>query len=139
MAMSCKICMRLARITNVPYDPSVRVDTFWDLGVNDSTVIWFVQKVGRAVHIIDFYENRGEGLPHYVKVLQDKGYLYGEHNAPHDIEVRELSTGKSRRETAYDLGINFGLFLSYRLRMAYMRQRCCCPGVGLMQSCASLD
>ena len=42
------------RITNVPYDPSVRVDTFWDLGVNDSTVIWFVQKVGRAVHVIDF-------------------------------------------------------------------------------------
>ena len=95
------------RIASVPYDPSVRVDTFWDLGMNDSTVIWFVQQVGRSVHVIDYYENRGEGLPHYVKVLQGKDYVYGEHNAPHDIEVRELSTGKSRRETAYDLGINF--------------------------------
>ena len=95
------------RITSVPYDPSVKVDTFFDLGVGDSTSIWFVQQVGQAVHVIDFYENRGEGLPHYVKVLQEKGYVYGEHNAPHDIEVRELSTGKSRRETAYDLGINF--------------------------------
>ncbi len=95
------------RITSVPYDPSVKVDTFFDLGVGDSTSIWFVQQIGQAVHVIDFYENRGEGLPHYVKVLQEKGYVYGEHNAPHDIEVRELSTGKSRRETAYDLGINF--------------------------------
>ena len=95
------------RITSVPYDPSVRVETFWDLGVGDSTVIWFVQQVGRAVHVIDYYENRGEGLPHYAKVLQQKEYLYSMHHAPHDIEVRELSTGKSRREAAYDLGINF--------------------------------
>ena len=95
------------QICSVPYNPAVKVETFWDLGVGDSTVIWFVQRVGQAVHVIDFYENRGEGLPHYVKVLQGKDYLYGTHNAPHDIEVRELSTGKSRRETAYDLGINF--------------------------------
>jgi len=57
--------------------------------------------------VIDYYENRGEGLPHYAKVLQQKEYLYSLHHAPHDIEVRELSTGKSRREAAYDLGINF--------------------------------
>ena len=97
----------LGRISSVPYDPVVKVDTWWDLGVGDSTVIWFTQSVGRALHVIDFYENRGEGLPHYAKVLQQKDYFYGSHNAPHDIEVRELSTGKSRREAAYDLGINF--------------------------------
>jgi len=95
------------RITNVPYDPSVRVDTWWDLGVGDSTAIFFTQTVGRAVHVIDFYEARGEGLPHYCKVLSSKGYLYGDHNAPHDIEVRELGSGKSRREVAWDLGLNF--------------------------------
>ena len=95
------------RIGSVPYDPTCKVDTWWDLGVGDSTAIWFTQSVGRAVHVIDFYENRGEGLPHYVKVLGDKDYLYGTHNAPHDIEVRELGSGKSRRETAWDLGINF--------------------------------
>ena len=95
------------RICSVPYDPSVKVETFWDLGVGDSTVIWFVQQVGRAVQVIDYYENRGEGLPHYLKLLQSKEYLYGAHHAPHDIEVRELSTGKSRREVAWDLGINF--------------------------------
>jgi len=95
------------KISKVPYDPSVRVDTWWDLGVGDSTAIWFTQTVGRAVHVIDFYEARNEGLPHYCKVLVDKKYLYGTHNAPHDIEVRELGSGKSRREVAWDLGLNF--------------------------------
>jgi hypothetical protein len=95
------------RISEVPYDPATRVETWWDLGVGDSTAIWFTQQVGRSVHIIDFYENRNEGLPHYAEVLQAKSYLYGSHNAPHDIEVRELGSGKSRREIAYDLGINF--------------------------------
>ena len=95
------------RITNVPYNPASKVDTWWDLGVGDSTSIWFTQNIGRAVHVIDYYEARGEGLPHYCKVLSSKNYLYGEHNAPHDIEVRELGTGKSRREIAWDLGLNF--------------------------------
>ena len=95
------------RITHVPYDPSVRVDTWWDLGVGDSTAIFFTQNIGRAVHVIDYYEARGEGVPHYCKVLSSKNYLYGEHNAPHDIEVRELGSGKSRREVAWDLGLNF--------------------------------
>ena len=100
-------CMEEGRITKVPYDKSHKVDTFWDLGIGDSTAIIFAQKVGRAIHIIDYYEARGEGLDFYVKILQDKNYLYGEHYAPHDIDVRELGTGKSRRETAWDLGINF--------------------------------
>ena len=95
------------RVTKVPYDPVYRVDTWWDLGVGDSTAIWFTQTVGRAVHVIDFYEARGEGLPHYCKVLNERGYLYGSHNAPHDIEVRELGSGKSRREVAWELGLNF--------------------------------
>lgn len=95
------------KITKVPYDPSAKVDTWWDLGVGDSTAIWFTQTIGRAVHVIDFYEARNEGLPHYCKVLMDRKYLYGTHNAPHDIEVRELGSGKSRREVAWDLGLNF--------------------------------
>jgi hypothetical protein len=95
------------RIGRVPYDPTAKVHTFWDLGVGDSTAIWFVQTVGRAVHVIDCYEARGEGLPHYCKILAAKPYLYGDHFAPHDLEVRELGSGKSRREIAWDLGLNF--------------------------------
>ena len=56
---------------------------------------------------MDYFEQRGEGLPYYARVLDEKGYLYGTHTAPHDIEVREMGSGKSRREVAWDLGINF--------------------------------
>jgi len=95
------------RICNVPYDPAHKVDTFFDLGIGDSTSVWFTQSVGRAIHVIDFYEARNEGLPHYCKMLTDRRYVYGNHHAPHDIEVRELGSGKSRREIAWDLGLNF--------------------------------
>ena len=96
------------RITRVPYDPALPVDTDWDLGVGDSTAIWFSQSLRSGeVRLIDYYENSGEGLPHYAGVLKAKGYVYGQHWAPHDIKVRELGTGKSRIETAKNLGITF--------------------------------
>lgn len=95
------------RIANVPYDPAARVCTTWDLGIGDEMAIWFIQAVGQEIRVIDYYESSGEGLAHYVKTLQNKPYVYDEHFAPHDIKVRELSTGKSRLEAAKSLGIDF--------------------------------
>lgn len=95
------------RITNVPYEATMPVNTYWDLGIDDSMSIWFVQLIGREVRVIDYYENSGEGLAHYAGVLNARGYSYGKHYAPHDIEVRELTTGVSRKETAVKLGIRF--------------------------------
>ena len=96
------------RITRVPYDPALPVHTAWDLGINDSTAIWFAQVYrGGAVNVIDYYENSGVGLDHYAEVLRQKDYHWGDHLAPHDIEVRELGSGKSRLETAFGLGIRF--------------------------------
>ncbi len=95
------------RITNVPWEPALPVNTYWDLGIGDSTAIWFEQSVGHEIRIIDYYENNGEGLGHYIKKLKEKPYVYGEHYAPHDIQVRELSSGKSRLESARELGVNF--------------------------------
>lgn len=95
------------RITKVPIDESVPVDTAWDLGIDDSMTIWFTQTVGQEIRHVDYYENSGEGLAHYAQVLQNKGYLYRKHYAPHDIKVRELGTGKSRLEVAKSLGIKF--------------------------------
>lgn len=95
------------RICSVPHDPVARVDTWWDLGVGDSTAIWFVQTVGRELRVIDHYEMTGEGLAHYAKVLAGKPYTYGRHIAPHDIAVRELGSGQSRLEIARGLGIKF--------------------------------
>jgi len=95
------------RITTVPYDQTVPVHTAWDLGVDDSTTVWFFQVVGQEIHFIDYYENSGEGLGHYATVLQERKYVYGKHYAPFDIGVRELGSGKSRLESAKKLGINF--------------------------------
>lgn len=97
------------RIANIPYEENVLVNTYWDLGVGDSTAIWFEQTVGKEVRIIDYYENSGEGLAHYIKTLKEKPYVYGQHWAPHDIKVREFSTGKSRFEKAQKLGITFNI------------------------------
>jgi phage terminase large subunit len=96
------------RVSVVPYDPVLPVDTDWDLGVGDATAIWFSQSLrGGELRIIDFYEASGHGLPHYAQVLRDKGYTYGTHWAPHDIQVRELASGRSRLEVAQSLGIRF--------------------------------
>ena len=95
------------RITNLPYESSLTVDTFWDLGVNDTTAIWFTQQIGNEVRIIDYLEDSGRGLDSYIKELKEKPYIYGNHNAPHDIRVREFTSGRSRYDIAWDLGIAF--------------------------------
>lgn len=78
------------RITRVPYDESQPVYTAWDLGYADCTSIWFIQKVGFEYHLIDFYQNRLQKLAHYLKVLQDRGYVYGAHYLPHDADNEGL-------------------------------------------------
>ena len=95
------------RICNVPYDSSMPVFSVWDLGINDTMAIGFFQRTITELRMIDFYENKNNGLDHYAKVLKDKPYVYSKHFAPHDIKVRELSDGKSRLEKAEALGIKF--------------------------------
>ena len=93
------------RIGNVQWEPQIPVQTWWDLGIDDSTAIWFAQVLGREIRLIDYYENSGVGLDHYAKVLKDKDYVYGQHMLPHDVQVHELSTGKSRFAFLAGLGI----------------------------------
>ena len=98
------------RITRVPYDPALVVDTDWDLGVGDATAIWFSQSLrSKEMRLIDYYEASSEGLPHFKGVLNQKGYTYGQHWAPHDIQVREFTSGQSRFELASQLGIHFAI------------------------------
>lgn len=96
------------RLTKVPHEPLLPVYTSWDLGMDDATTIWFFQIHHHEIRLIDYYENSGEGLPFYAKML-DKGhrteYRYKNHYFPHDVKVRELGTGKSRYETLKSLGI----------------------------------
>lgn len=99
------------RITTVPVSDQLEVNTAWDLGMNDSTAIWFFQLVGREARIIDYYEHSDASIAHYAQVLRDKKYRYGRHFGPHDLEVRELFGGgdepRTRREIALEHGIRF--------------------------------
>lgn len=93
------------RITKVPLDPALPVNTFWDLGRNDTTAIWFHQQYGKEHRFIKSFENNGEGLQFYAQYLKDQGFIYGKHYLPHDVEVTELTTNKSRRQTLESLGV----------------------------------
>jgi len=95
------------QLCRVPLNPAYPVNTAWDLGYNDQTAIIFFQQVGTAINIIDYYENRNQAFPHYAQVLKEKDYVYENHYAPHDIEVTEFSSGKSRIEVAFQMGIPF--------------------------------
>lgn len=86
------------RITKVPYDKFLKVETAWDLGIGDALAIWFFQRVGNEKHFIDYYENHGKALDFYIKVMQEKEYVYSKINLPHDARARELGTGKTREE-----------------------------------------
>jgi len=112
------------RITRVPYEPLLPVNTAWDIGVDDYTSIWFFQvnPFGEYL-IIDHLSDEGEGLEYYVNELGKKPYTYGKHIAPHDIAVREWGNGaKSRLEQAASLGIRFEV----------------CPNIGIGDGIASV-
>jgi phage terminase large subunit len=93
------------RITGVPHEPTAQTFTAWDLGISDSTAIWFAQVVGREVHIIDYYEANGVDLGHYVREIVNRPYMYAGHFVPHDAQAKELGTGKSRLEVLESLGL----------------------------------
>ncbi len=101
---------RKNRITKVDFDKEVPVYTAWDIGIGDSTAIWFFQVVDGFIHIIDYYEKNAVGLPHYVKIMKERadkyGYKYDKCFFPHDGANKSWSTGRSRRETAIDLGLD---------------------------------
>lgn len=112
------------QICDIPYDPKYPVETFWDLGVGDKCTIWFRQKIGGKYHYINYYENHGKGVAHYIQVIdahgsydgkiteidegeeiRGEGYRYGRHIWPHDGKVMEFGSGQSRQETARKLGL----------------------------------
>jgi phage terminase large subunit len=93
------------RVGIVAYDPALPVDTFWDLGVNDTTCIWFMQRSGPRWHAIDYLEEHSLSLAQYVRKLQERPYVYGRHTLPHDVRARDLSTGKTREEVLRSLGL----------------------------------
>jgi len=95
--------MEEKRITKVPYQPQLQVHTAWDLGIDDATAVWFFQVVGRSIHLINYKEWTGKGLPDIWRDINAMGYNLGTILGPHDIKARELGTGKSRIEVLAEL------------------------------------
>ncbi|MBO7713911.1 MAG: phage terminase large subunit [Methanobrevibacter sp.] len=96
------------RIGNVPFNNDFFVWTFWDIGMDDATAIWFVQFVGDEIHLIDYYSNNNQSALHYLEVLKKKqqeyGYRYNKLILPHDAKQREWTNGRSRAETLEQQG-----------------------------------
>lgn len=95
------------RIGRVPHDPTLPVITAWDLGMRDSTAIWFMQICGAEVRAIDYVEYQNTGLPEIIRLISKKPYNYETNIGPHDLKVREFGSGVSRIETALKLGVHF--------------------------------
>jgi hypothetical protein len=93
-------------ITDFPRDDLCRSFTAWDLGMGDSTAIWVAQVVGKEIRLLDCVENHGQALDWYVNWLRDNKYEGFTHILPHDVQVRELGTGKSRREVLEEAGLS---------------------------------
>ena len=133
------------QITGVPYDPNSLVVTWWDLGIDDETFIWFAQQCGREIHVIDCIQNTGKGLEFYAAQIKAKPYQYGAHVLPQDIKARELGTGKSRYEVLINMLPNIFVCPQHRvedgiiatrstLRMCWIDAVRCEPGISALKN-----
>ena len=99
---------RQGRIGVVNHDPALKVHTCWDLGKGQNMAVGFYQRSFNQVRKIDYLEGGGDdGLPQVIAKVKSKPYVYGKHFGPHDIRAVDISTGKTRLETAKSLGIDF--------------------------------
>jgi phage terminase large subunit len=104
-----------SRFTKVPYDSAKPVSTFWDLGRADMTSIWFAQQIGFEFRLIDFYQNRGHVLSHYLKVMQERPYVYGTCWLPHDAEHELLAAERTIAQQIKDSGKTVRIVPSVRV------------------------
>ena len=93
-------------IRDIEPEAATRKWTAWDLGMSDSTSIWVAETIGGEIRVMDYYENHGQSLDHYIQWLKDNDYLDYQHILPHDVMVRELGTGKSRHELLTEAGLD---------------------------------
>lgn len=102
-AQEIKKVLKEERRKRVPYNPNKPVLTYWDLGHSDKTAIWFMQYNGMEYNFIHYYENQLQKMPHYIKYLQDTGYIFSVHNLPHDGDADTLSniTPKKQLQDAF--------------------------------------
>lgn len=103
-------------IGKFPYDPMYPVNTFWDLGRNDSTTIWFHQHVNKRHRFISYYENSGEHISHFADKMAEFQRKYdcrwGSHYWPHDGGREDLFLENGRQAVAETLDVGNSQFLT---------------------------
>lgn len=90
-----------------PWDPRYGVSVVFDLGFTDYTCIWFFQRWGQRINVIDYFQDSGQPFGYYVKVMREKPYRYNRYWAPHDVHQHHGASGKSTYDVARDCGITF--------------------------------
>lgn len=91
------------RLTNVPYDPMLKVHVIADLGFNDYMSLLLVQRLASEIRIIRYIEDRQRYIPSYHQELQELKLNYGTLYLPHDGKAKHL-TGSSAQEQFEQLG-----------------------------------
>lgn len=99
------------RITDVRYNPNLQVNTCWDLGWNDMTVVWFFQRVAGTPIFIGYLQFIGAAIPTIVQrvreyaVTDGQVWRLGVNYMPHDVAQHELGSGKSRISQFSEAGL----------------------------------
>lgn len=98
---------RTGRVDDFAYDPRVPVNTFWDLGKDDDTAIWFHQHISGWDNWINYIESSDQAFSYYVQQMQAMGYVWGKHYLPHDGGGRNWGTEqlKTSEDLLHDLGL----------------------------------
>ncbi len=95
------------RICKVPYEQSVPVDVFFDLGRADNTAMWFAQRVGMERRLLKYHEANGTSIPiddltgginYFIRYMQGTGYIIGTVFLPHDAKAKRLGSKRSIEE-----------------------------------------
>lgn len=96
------------RVTSLSHDPSLPVDTYWDLGIDDLASVWFVQSLRGRHRALYYYEVCGASIPDVVrdvrKISDGERYDLGDWVLPHDANARDFSTGRSQIQVFRSLG-----------------------------------
>lgn len=110
-AKQLQTAQKTNRIVTFPLDTNKPIYTVWDIGMRDATAIWFFQIERDQVYVVNYYENQGEALPHYVNYIhnyrESNQIMYGKHIAPHDSAKRNFTDGKTILDSAREMGITF--------------------------------
>jgi hypothetical protein len=98
------------RITAVPVQVGVSVDTYWDFGVGDATAIWFRQRVGMQNRWVKYIEGSGKGLQYWWRQCKEwaeaNDVSFRKHFVPHDAEQdMQSEVVIDRKEIMTNLGM----------------------------------